>query len=93
MHRSRNIFFPGGTFPSLREILNHMAKDNFHTLDMENLHLHYNKTLLHWEKDFRDNIEKEKTMFDEEFLRMWDMYCQHVRQPSTTELSIFTRFL
>ena len=70
----KKYIFPGGTFPSLREILNHMAEDNFHTLDIENLRLHYNKTLLHWEKNFRDNIEKEKTMFDEEFLRMWDLY-------------------
>ena len=43
-------------------------------LDIENLRLHYNKTLLHWEKNFRDNIETEKTMFDENFLRMWDLY-------------------
>ena len=70
----KKYIFPGGTVPSLREILNHMAEDNFHTLDIENLRLHYNKTLLHWEKNFRDNIEKEKTMFDEKFLRMWDLY-------------------
>ena len=69
----KKYIFPGGTVPSLREILNHMAEDNFHTLDIENLRLHYNKTLLHWEKNFRDNIEKEKTMFDEKFLRMWDL--------------------
>ena len=55
----KKYIFPGGTVPSLREILNHMAEDNFHTLDIENLRLHYNKTLLHWEKNFRDNIEKE----------------------------------
>ena len=70
----KKYIFPGGTVPSLREILNHMAEDNFHTLDIENLRLHYNKTLLHWEKNFRDNIEKEKTMFDESFLRMWELY-------------------
>ena len=70
----KKYIFPGGTVPSLREILNHMAEDNFHTLDIENLRLHYNKTLLHWEKNFRENIEKEKTMFDESFLRMWELY-------------------
>ena len=64
----KKYIFPGGTVPSLREIL------NFHTLDIENLRLHYNKTLLHWEKNFRENIEKEKTMFDESFLRMWELY-------------------
>ena len=70
----KKYIFPGGTVPSLREILNHMAEDNFHTLDIENLRLHYNETLLHWEKNFRENIEKEKTMFDESFLRMWELY-------------------
>ena len=51
-----------------------MAEDNFHTLDIENLRLHYNKTLLHWEKNFRYNLDKEREMFDEDFLRMWDLY-------------------
>ena len=69
----KKYIFPGGTVPSLREILTHMAEDNFHTLDIENLRLHSNKTLLHWEKNFRDNIETAKTMFDENFLRMWDL--------------------
>ena len=27
-----------------------------------------------WEQNFRENIEKEKTMFDESFLRMWELY-------------------
>ena len=30
--------------------------------------------MLHWEKNFLENIEKEKTMFDESFLRMWELY-------------------
>ena len=52
-----------------------MAEDNFHTLDIENLRLHYNKTLLHWEKNFRDNMEKEKNnVLTKSFLRMWDLY-------------------
>lgn len=54
--------------------MNCMAEDNFHTQDIEDLRLHYNRTLLCWEKNFKDHIEEAHTMFDERFLRMWDMY-------------------
>lgn len=70
----KKYIFPGGTIPSLREILTCLAEDNFHTMDIENLRLHYNKTLLCWADNFHKNIEKERTMFDEKFLRMWDLY-------------------
>ena len=46
----------------------------FHTMDVENLRLHYNKTLLCWADNFHKHIEEERKMFDERFLRMWDMY-------------------
>ena len=70
----RKYIFPGGSVPSLREVMNCMAEDNFHTQDIEDLRLHYNRTLLCWEKNFKDHIEEAHTMFDERFLRMWDMY-------------------
>ena len=70
----KKYIFPGGTIPSLREILSCLAEDNFHTMDVENLRLHYNKTLLCWADNFHKHIEEERKMFDERFLRMWDMY-------------------
>ena len=70
----KKYIFPGGSVPSLREVMNCMAEDNFHTQDIEDLRLHYNRTLLCWEKNFKDHIEEAHTMFDERFLRMWDMY-------------------
>ena len=66
--------FPGGMVPSLREITASMAEDNFHILDVENLRLHYNKTLLCWEKNFKAHIDEVRQMFDERFVRMWDLY-------------------
>lgn len=54
--------------------MNCMAEDNFHTQDIEDLRLHYNRTLLCWEKNFKEHIDEARTMFDERFLRMWDMY-------------------
>lgn len=70
----KKYIFPGGTVPSLREMLSCAAEDNFHTLDVENLRLHYNRTLLCWEKNFRDHIDEIRKMFDEKFIRMWEMY-------------------
>lgn len=70
----KKYIFPGGTVPSLREMIYVMSEDNFHVLDVENLRLHYNKTLLCWEKNYRENIDKIREMFDERFVRMWDLY-------------------
>lgn len=70
----KKYIFPGGVVPSLREMLYVMAEDNFHVLDVENLRLHYSKTLLCWEKNYREHIEEVRNMFDERFVRMWDLY-------------------
>lgn len=70
----RKYIFPGGMVPSLREILSCMAKDQYHTLDVENLRPHYNRTLLCWERNYQQQLDKIKKMFDEKFVRMWDLY-------------------
>ena len=70
----KKYIFPGGVIPSLREIMNCLAEDNFHTLDVENLRNHYNRTLLCWEKNYKEHIDELREMFDEEFVRMWDLY-------------------
>lgn len=70
----KKYIFPGGVIPSLRELVAGMAEDQFHTLDVEDLRLHYNKTLLCWEKNFKDHKEEVKQMFDDRFVRMWELY-------------------
>lgn len=50
------------------------AEDNFHTLDVENLRLHYNKTLLFWLDNYRSHLPEIRKMFDESFVRMWELY-------------------
>lgn len=70
----KKYIFPGGVVPSLREMIYEMAEDNFHVLDVENLRLHYNKTLLCWVKNYRERLEEIKKMFDEKFVRMWELY-------------------
>lgn len=70
----RKYIFPGGTVPSLREMLSAAAEDDFHTMDVENLRLHYNRTLLCWRKNYLEHLEEVRQMFDERFVRMWDLY-------------------
>lgn len=70
----KKYIFPGGMVPSLREMLSCAAEDGFHTMDIENLRLHYNRTLLCWEKNFREHIDEVQNKFDERFVRMWDLY-------------------
>lgn len=70
----RKYIFPGGTVPSLREMIWALGEENFHVLDVENLRQHYNRTLLCWEKNYRENVDAVREMFDERFVRMWDLY-------------------
>lgn len=70
----KKYIFPGGVVPSLREMVSAMSEDNFHILDVENLRLHYNKTLLCWEENYRKHLGQVREMFDERFVRMWELY-------------------
>lgn len=70
----KKYIFPGGVIPSLREMISCMANDNFHVLDVENLRMHYNKTLLCWEENYKAQLDTVRKMFDERFIRMWELY-------------------
>lgn len=70
----RKYIFPGGTLPSLREIVNIAYDKNFQIIDIESLRRHYYKTLRCWYHNFekvRDQVVKERGM---EFVRMWELY-------------------
>ncbi|EOT38101.1 SAM-dependent methyltransferase [Enterococcus columbae] len=70
----KKYIFPGGVIPSLREMLSDATDQNFHILDVENLRLHYNKTLLCWQENFNQHRQEILEMFDERFVRMWELY-------------------
>ena len=70
----KKYIFPGGVVPSLREIITAMSEDEFHVLDVENLRMHYSKTLRCWDKNFMEHIDEVREMFDERFVRMWHLY-------------------
>jgi cyclopropane-fatty-acyl-phospholipid synthase len=47
---------------------------NFSVLDVENLRLHYARTLEHWLRRYEVNADKVLAMFDQEFVRAWRLY-------------------
>lgn len=66
--------FPGGYAPSLREMLSVLEPRGFSVLDVENLRLHYARTLWHWLERFEAAADRVRQMFDERFVRLWRLY-------------------
>ncbi len=66
--------FPGAYLPNLPEIAQHMGEKGLTIVDVENLRLHYAKTLDCWAGNFEKNVEKAREMFGESFVRMWRLY-------------------
>lgn len=66
--------FPGAYIPSLSLVIEHLGAQGFSILDVENLRLHYARTLELWAENFDKNVEKVREMFDEYFVRMWRLY-------------------
>ena len=66
--------FPGGYTPSLFEMDAIFEPYRFSILDVENLRLHYAKTLQHWLARFEAHADQVRDMFDEPFIRAWRLY-------------------
>ncbi len=66
--------FPGGYPPAPSEIMQIFEPCDFSVLDVENLRLHYARTLRHWLARFDAAEERVREMFDEKFIRMWRLY-------------------
>lgn len=71
---TRKYIFPGGTVPSLREIINFCGDHRFYTLDVESLRRHYNRTLLCWNDNFQNHRDEIEMSMGTEFTRMWELY-------------------
>ncbi len=69
----RNIF-PGAEPPTLRQMMDIFEPYDLCVLDVENLRLHYARTLEHWLQRFEAARHEVATMFDERFVRMWRLY-------------------
>lgn len=66
--------FPGAYPPSLREMTDIFEPWGFSVLDIENLRLHYAKTLRHWLDRFEAARDQVAAMFDRRFVRLWRLY-------------------
>lgn len=66
--------FPGAAPPSLAQMMQIFEPYDFSVLDVENLRLHYARTLAHWLQRYEDNLERVNEMFDPEFARSWRLY-------------------
>jgi cyclopropane-fatty-acyl-phospholipid synthase len=66
--------FPGAYPPTLREMMDIFEPNRFSVLDVENIRLHYAKTLHQWRDRFEQHADHIEQMMDEEFVKAWRLY-------------------
>lgn len=66
--------FPGAYPPALSEMLEVLEPGGFSVTDVENLRLHYARTLERWLARYEQAIDAVQRMFDERFVRVWRLY-------------------
>ena len=66
--------FPGAHPPTLREMMDLFEPNDLSVLDVENIRLHYARTLEHWLERYEETVDKVSAMFDETFVRAWRLY-------------------
>jgi cyclopropane-fatty-acyl-phospholipid synthase len=66
--------FPGGYPPALSEMMDIFESHDFSVLDIENLRLHYARTLEHWIERFEQGADKIEKKYDSAFVRAWRLY-------------------
>ncbi len=82
--------FPGGYTPSIGEMMDIFEYRNFSVQDVENLRLHYAKTLEHWSQRFEENANTVEDMYDAHFVRAWRLYLNgSIAAFSTGTLQLF----
>jgi cyclopropane-fatty-acyl-phospholipid synthase len=70
----RKYIFPGGYIPALSEVVPVVERLKLWITDIEILRLHYAETLWSWRRRFEQNRDRLRTIYDERFCRMWEMY-------------------
>jgi cyclopropane-fatty-acyl-phospholipid synthase len=81
----RRRIFPGAYPPTLREVSEHVLEPHdFSVTDVENIRLHYARTIDHWLRRFEAASGAIAGMFDETFVRAWRMYLAGSRAAFTT---------
>jgi cyclopropane-fatty-acyl-phospholipid synthase len=71
----RRRIFPGAYPPTLAEVATKvLAPARMSVLDVENLRLHYARTLAHWSQRFAAIEHQVRARYSEEFRRAWELY-------------------
>jgi cyclopropane-fatty-acyl-phospholipid synthase len=71
----RRRIFPGGYAPTLAEVATRVFEPaRLSILDVENLRLHYARTLAHWSRRFAIMSDQVRARYGEEFRRAWELY-------------------
>lgn len=70
----RKRIFPGAYPPTLREIADVLEPNELSVLDIENLRLHYARTLRDWLSRYETHHDRVVEMFDQHFARAWRLY-------------------
>jgi cyclopropane-fatty-acyl-phospholipid synthase len=76
--------FPGAYPPALEELTPMFGTHGFSILDVENLRLHYAKTLDHWLERFEGARDRLPDTFDGRFIRTWRFYLASSEAAFTT---------
>jgi len=66
--------FPGAYPPTLREMMDIFEEHEFSVLDVENLRLHYARTLGLWRERLNMHAAEIEKSYDKAFLRAWQLY-------------------
>lgn len=71
----RRRIFPGGYAPTLDEVTTQiLTPAGMSVIDVENLRLHYARTLAHWSERFAAASDEVRGRYGEEFTRAWELY-------------------
>ncbi len=70
----RRRIFPGAYPPSLGEVMRLLEPHNFSVLDVENLRMHYARTVEFWLTAFENQYHAVAATLGEKFARMWRLY-------------------
>lgn len=71
---AEKYIFPGYHLPNLSQIVQASERHRLISTDVEALRLHYNLTLRHWMARTFANRDAIVALYDERFLRMWEVY-------------------
>lgn len=66
--------FPNGELPHIGLALQEISNAGLEATDVENLRLHYARTLWQWSRRFEANLDKLREMVGEERFRVWRVY-------------------